>query len=70
MFRTEHNLENGEIIEIALSTEEAKAIEKEWAAERKRIADEEAEAEAKAVQRQAVLDRLGLTAEELKTILG
>ena len=29
-----------------------------------------AEAEAKAAERQAILDRLGLTADELKTILG
>ena len=29
-----------------------------------------AEAEAKTTQRQAILDRLGLTADELKTILG
>ena len=31
---------------------------------------EKAEAEAKAAQRQAILDRLGLTADELQTILG
>ena len=29
-----------------------------------------AEAEAKATQRQTILDRLGLTSDELKTILG
>jgi hypothetical protein len=33
-------------------------------------ADEKAEAKAKATQRQAILDRIGLTADELKTILG
>ena len=32
--------------------------------------DEIAEAKAKATQRQAILDRIGLTADELKTILG
>jgi hypothetical protein len=31
---------------------------------------EKAEAEAKAIQRQAILDRLGLTADEAKLILG
>ena len=31
---------------------------------------EKAEAEAKAAQRQAILDRLGLTADELKLLLG
>jgi hypothetical protein len=33
-------------------------------------ADEIAEAEAKAAQRQAILDRLGLTADEVKLLLG
>jgi hypothetical protein len=33
-------------------------------------ADEIAEAKAKATQRQAILDRIGLTADELQTILG
>lgn len=33
-------------------------------------ADEAAEAEAKAAEKQAILDRIGLTADELKTILG
>ena len=33
-------------------------------------ADEIAEAEAKAAQRQAILDRLGLTADEVKLLFG
>ena len=33
-------------------------------------ANEITEAKAKAIQRQAILDRLGLTADELQTILG
>jgi hypothetical protein len=33
-------------------------------------ADEVAEAKAKAIQRQAILDRIGLSADELQTILG
>jgi hypothetical protein len=33
-------------------------------------ADEIAEAKAKEAQRQAILDRIGLTSDELKTILG
>jgi len=70
MFRTEHNLVTGEIVEIPLSTAEATAIEKEWAAEAKRIADEKAEAEAKAAQRQALLSRLGITEEEARILLG
>jgi hypothetical protein len=34
------------------------------------LAAMQAEAEAKATQKQIILDRLGLTADELKTILG
>lgn len=34
------------------------------------IANEKAEAEAKETAKQAILDRIGLTADELKTILG
>ena len=34
------------------------------------IAVEQAEAEAKAIAKAAILDRLGLTADELQTILG
>jgi hypothetical protein len=36
----------------------------------KEIAAEKAEAEAKAIAKAAILDRIGLTADELKTILG
>jgi hypothetical protein len=36
----------------------------------KEIATREAEAEAKATARQAIADRLGLTADELKVLLG
>ena len=70
MFRTEHNLETGEIIQIPLTANEAKAVEKEWAAEAKRIADDETKAEAKETAKTAILNRIGLTADELKTILG
>ena len=38
--------------------------------EKGRIAAKQAEAEAKATARQAVLDRLGLTADELAILLG
>jgi hypothetical protein len=45
-----------EIAQMELDTAEAKA--------------EKAAAEAKATQRKAILDRIGLTADELQTILG
>jgi len=34
------------------------------------VKDEKAEIEQKEIQRQTILDRIGLTADELKTILG
>jgi len=38
--------------------------------EKKYIADKIVEVETKAAKKQAILDRIGLTADELKTILG
>ncbi len=60
------NCETGEeIVRDANATELAQIkLDAENAAARK------AEAEAKAAQRQAILDRLGLTADEAKLILG
>jgi hypothetical protein len=70
MFRIEHNAETGEIKEIELSAKEIKELEKQYA-EAKAEADKvKAEAEAKAISKAAILDRIGLTADELKTILG
>ena len=60
------NVETGEeIVRDATAEEIAQMkIDAENAATRK------AEAKAKETQREAILDRLGLTADELKTILG
>ena len=63
------NLENGQI-ERDATTEEKKQIEKEIAENKALEKLREAEAEAKAAQRQAILDRLGLTADEVKILLG
>ena len=64
------NVEKQEIQEIEMTDAELKAEAKE----RKILQDLEitkhAEAEAKETQRQAILDRLGLTADEAKLILG
>ncbi len=61
----------------ALTGEETITERDETAAEKKaretrakEIAAELAEAEAKAAQRQAIADRLGLTLDELKLLLG
>lgn len=64
----EVNVQTGEetIIERDETTAEKKARE----AREKEIATATAIAEAKAVARQAIADRLGLTADELKVLLG
>lgn len=61
-----HNVETNEIIDREMTTDELAIIE----ADQIIIAAEKAEAEAKEAARQAILDRLGLTADEAKLILG
>ena len=61
-----HNVETGEIIERDLTAEEIAQIELDVAKEEARLA----EAQAKAAQRQAILDKLGLTADEARLLLG
>ena len=66
----EHNVTTNEVIEIPLTDKEIKEIEKRQTAEAKEqkiIADARAKAEA---DKAALLARLGLTEDELKTILG
>jgi len=61
----EHNVETGEIIERDATTEEIQASKSDIAsakAERK-------DAEEKAIAKQAILDRLGLTADEAALLL-
>lgn len=64
------NCETGETVERALTPEEIAAREAEAAAFAEQQAAAEAEAVAKAAAKQAVLDRLGLTAEEAALLLG
>ena len=60
------NVSTGETIETELTAEDiAQQAESESI-----IAAERAEAQAKAVARQAILDRLGLTEEEARLLLG
>jgi DNA-directed RNA polymerase subunit H (RpoH/RPB5) len=62
------NAETGEIVDIERNeTTVEKKIREQQEAE---FAAEIAAAEAKAAEKQAILDRIGLTADELKTILG
>lgn len=61
-----HNQETNEIIDREMTVAEFKNLQ----AEQEAHLAKEAEAEAKATAKQAILDRLGLTADELQTILG
>lgn len=61
-----HNLETNEIIDREMNDAEFAEYEANQLAEAQR----KAEAEAKATARQAILDRLGLTEEEARLLLG
>ena len=63
------DLENGQI-ERDATTEEKKQIEKEIAENKALEKLREAEAEIKEAQRQLILDKLGLTADEAKLLIG
>ena len=62
----EVNAETGEEIIRDATSEEIAMYEAEQAFE----ANKQAEAEAREIAKAAILDRIGLTADELKTILG
>jgi len=61
-----HDIESGEVVEREMTNAEFKQYEADQAAQAARLA----EAEAKETVKAAILDRIGLTADELKTILG
>ncbi len=61
-----HDLSTNEVIDREMTAAEFKQYE----AHQKAITTEKIEAEAKEAARQAILDRLGLTADEAKLILG
>ena len=68
--RIEVNCTTGEVLEIELTDEEVAQREADAkAAEAQRKADEKAAAD-KATARAAILDRLGLTADEAAILLG
>ena len=70
MLRVIHNVQTGEITEVELTSKEIKDLEKEQAiTDAKQAAFTEAKAKAEA-DKAALLARLGLTEDELKTILG
>ncbi len=61
-----HNIEIDEIIDREMNDDEFSQYEADQLA----LTTRKAEAEAKAAEKQAILDRIGLTADELKMILG
>ena len=61
-----HNVETDEVIDREMNDQEFAAYQADQAAQ----AAAQAEAEAKEAERQAILDRLGLTANEAKLLLG
>lgn len=63
--KTIHNVETGEIIERELNDEEFAQYEADQEADAQRKLAREAKAQAKA----ALLDRLGITADEAKLLL-
>jgi hypothetical protein len=70
MFRIEHNVETGEIIEIELTAEEKAELQLQYEKSKAEAKAIKAEADAKEVARQALLDKLGITAEEAQLLLG
>ncbi len=70
MFRIEHNVETGEVIEIELSPEEVSEFEKVYADSVAQEQIKKAELEAKQTARQALLDKLGITEDEARLLLG
>jgi hypothetical protein len=61
-----HNVETNEVIDREMNDVEFAQYQENQAS----ALTEKAEVEAKAVQRQAILDRLGITADEAKLLLG
>ena len=68
--RIEVNCETGEVLEIELTDAEVLQREAEAEAHAAELAEREAEAAQKAIARAAILDRLGLTADEAAILLG
>ena len=65
-----HDVATGEITEVELTANEIKELQKKQASAEKETKAEEAEAKEKATAKAAILDRIGLSVDELQTILG
>ena len=64
------NCETGEVQELELTAEEVAQREADAAAYAAQKAQEDADKQAKADAKAAIADRLGLTADDLATLLG
>ncbi len=69
MIRIEHNAETNTIEEIELTPAEVKKFEEMYKESAEKAKVLEAEAKAKAAEKAALLDRLGITADEAKLLL-
>jgi hypothetical protein len=69
LIKTIHNAQTGETKEIPLTAEEIAELQAAKEADEKRKIARQAEAEAKAEAKAALLDRLGITADEAKLLL-
>jgi hypothetical protein len=69
MYKIEHNVATGEIIEIPLTDKEIKELEKEQAELEKINKIIQDEAEAKVTAKAALLAQLGITEEQARLLL-
>jgi hypothetical protein len=69
MIRIEHNAETGEIQEIELSAAEIKEIQEKQKKAEQRDAKATADAAIKAAEKAALLEKLGITADEAALLL-
>jgi hypothetical protein len=69
MFRIIHDVNTGEITQIELTADEVAELQTAQAKAEANIAIKNAEESAKADEKQAILDQLGITAEQAKLLL-
>jgi hypothetical protein len=65
-----HNIETNEVIDREMSDTEFAEYKKDQAETAAAKAEAKAKAEARAAKKEEILDRLGLTDEEIKLLLG
>jgi len=65
-----HDVATGEITEVELTANEIKELQKKQTLAEKETKAEEATLAQKDAKKAVLLERIGLTADELKTILG